>query len=1135
MGMPMGMQGMPGLPKRNVEMRRRRSPRLGIALTASALWVVLGLAATLAASGGVAQEPPAEPQDRAADSRATDSQGSALEATGPWAPDRAEPGSVEAIAEATTSEEYLPRTVAYVPDSETVPSPTEVLGHLVGAPGELSSVAEIHGYFRTLAAASPRVWMEPVGLTEEGRDLLLVGISSEENLADLDRLAVISRSLADPRRTPREEAEALAAGGKVFYHLIGGLHSVETGSPEMLMELAYRLAVSERPEIRDIRRRLVVLLTPVAEPDGRDRMVEWYERHLEGRSLSWQELREFASPPYWGRYVFHDNNRDGMQRTQALTRAVHEVFHRFHPQVVHDLHESLPLLYISTGHGPYSRAVDPVTINEWTLLAHREAAALQAQGLPGVWVWAFWDGWWPGYLVSVANNHNAVGRFYETFGNVSAETFTRDLSDVRFAGEPVTEVEWYRPWPPGEEVEWSLRNNTNYMQAGVLEALTTASRHADELLLNHWIKARRSLDKGRTEPPHAWVFPPEQRDSARRDHLVNLLREHAIEVHRVSGGDLSLTAMEPADAEDEDRRDDDEQAGEKADETADPAAGEATGDRAREPVILPAGSYVVRMDQPYRNAAVNFLERQRFPEDEPNPPYDDVAWTWPLLFGVEGWTVDDPAVLDLPVVDPQAPAPGPLDGEAESLPHRAAQADLEEEAPAEPVASLEPVTEPVHATGEITGFGDEIFLLEDTGQTSLLTARVLLGEHQVDAAEAPFEAAGRTWPAGSWIVYAPRSAAERLARDLGLSFHAVLTLPDVPRRHIVDLPRLGVVHTWTSTQDAGWARYTLDQARMAYSLVSPDDLRRGGLRDRFDVLLFPNSRGDFRRLVHGIDPAYGPLAYTRTAEYPSHGTPNASPDITGGMGFEGLLELQRFVREGGVLVTLANAGTLAVDGGLVRRVDRVRGELRTPGSELQARVVRRSHPIAYGYREFPSVFRGNGPLWQVEERQRGWVVVQFGAELPEGWKARAEESEPEENGPEAIGSAEVPRAGGAEPGFVEEELPLGETSPEDASGPGEPQEEALEGSAEIAEEPSGPATEAGEEEESAEWDEVPEELVLSGFVPDEDQVTGKPAILDVPVGEGRVILFAFNPLHRHLNHSDFRFVWNVLLHWNDLP
>ncbi len=167
---------------------------------------------------------------------------------------------------------------------------------------------------------------------------------------------------------------------------------------------------------------------------------------------------------------------------------------------MHDLHESVPLLYISTGHGPYNRAIDPVTISEWTQLGHHEAGALAAQGLPGVWTWGFWDGWWPGYLNSVANTHHSVGRFYETFGNSSAGTFDRDLSESTFAGKPVTEVQWYRPWPPGKKVRWSLRNNTNYMQAGVLEALEYAALPppgaAGELLDQGRARAGEGADRG---------------------------------------------------------------------------------------------------------------------------------------------------------------------------------------------------------------------------------------------------------------------------------------------------------------------------------------------------------------------------------------------------------------------------------------------------------------------------------------------------------------------------------------------------------------------------------------------------------------------------------------------------------------
>jgi hypothetical protein len=911
-----------------------------------------------------------------------------------WSPDIPEPGSVEKIREYTTEPRFLAETVAYVPESETVPSPGDVLGRIVGTPNELSRVSEIYGYFRRLDEASDRVQVETIGRTEEGREILLVAVSDAESLAQLDHWKEITARLADPRATSRDEARRLAAEGKVIYHLLGGLHSGETGSPEMLMELAYRLAVSEQPSIQEIRRNSVLLITPVVEPDGRDRVVEWFYRHLRDRKGSYDEIREIMSPPYWGHYVLHDNNRDGMQVTQALSKALHEAWFAWHPQVMHDLHESVPFLYISTGHGPYNRGVDPVTIHEWTELGVHEAGALSSMGLPGVWTWGFWDGWWPGYLTSVANTHHAIGRFYETFGNSHAGTFDREIKS-RYAGKPVTDVQWYRPLPPDKKVRWSLRNNTNYMESAVLEALEYSALHRQELLESFWAKASRALEKGRTEAPYAWMFPTEQRDAGRLAHLINQLRLHRIEVHRL---------------------------------TADVTLGKRT---------WPAGTYVVRLDQPYRNTAINFLEEQKFPADEPNEPYDDVAWTWPLLYGVEGSPVADRKVLD---------------------------------------AAMEPLSGEAPLSGRIEGGGD-IFLLRDTGQTSLLRARQLLGSHQVDAAEKAFEAGGVSYPPGSWIVQAPREAVDDVALRLGLVFTAVPSMPDV-QQHVVDLPRMALLQNWVSTQDAGWARYTLDREGVEYTLIADSDLRRGSLQDRFDVILFPQTFGDFARLVHGIDPKWGPLAYTKTDEYPSHGIPNASDDITGGMGFEGLLNLQRFVEGGGVLVALGNSGVLPVQGGLVRRVRNVEGP-NTPGSELRAKVLRPEHPIVYGYEERPSVFRGNGPLWDVDDRDRGWAVLQFGT------KQVPEEEKKEEPAAETVEVEDVD----VEPKPQEKKA----TEPED------------------------------------------KRLVLSGFIQGEEQVNGKPAVLDIPVGKGRVILYAFNPLHRYLNLSDFRLVYNVLLNWNDLP
>jgi hypothetical protein len=922
-------------------------------------------------------------------------------AEGSWAPDAPEPGSVEKIKEYTTAPEYLAESVSYVPDSATVPSPTKALGHLAGAPDELSRVADVHGYFRKLAAATGRVRVEVIGTSEEGREMIVAFVSDPENLAALDRYKDVTARLADPRRTSRDEARRLAREGKVFYWLTGGLHSTETGSPEMLMELAYRLAVSEKPEIQAVRKNAIVMITPVTEPDGRDRQVDWYYRHVRGRKGSYEEIGDILSPPYWGHYVLHDNNRDGMQVTQALTRAIQETFYAFHPQVMHDLHESLPLLYIMTGFGPYNKAIDPVTIDEWTQFGYHEAGALAAQGLPGVFTWAFWDGWWPGYLNSVANMHHSVGRFYETFGNGSAGTYDRDLSRARFAGRPVTDVQWYRPTPPKKKLRWSLRDNTNYMEAGVLSALQYAAVHREEMLLDFWTKGNKALQKGRTEAPYAWVLPLDQRDPARLAYLVNQLRQQRIEVHRL---------------------------------TAETKAGSKT---------WPAGTYVVRMDQPYGTFANNLLEEQKFPADEPNPPYDDVAWTWPLLYGVTAESVADRKIFDAP---------------------------------------MEPVSANLEAVGTVGGTG-EVFLLRDTGQTALLEARVLFGTNQVDAAEVAFTAGGVNYPPGSWIVQAPRAAVEEVARRTGLGFTAVATAPEV-RRHLVDLPRLAVLHNWIDTQDAGWVRYTFDRAKIPYTSINDDDLKRGNLAERFDVILFPTTGGSLTDLVHGIDPKFSPLPYTKTPEFPSQGIPDASEDITGGMGFTGLLNLNQFVQGGGVLIALGSAGRLPVEGGMARQAFAVEGGFNTPGSELRAKVVRPEHPIVYGYEELTHVFRGNGPIYDVPKPERGRVVLQFGTKRPEG-----EEEEEAAAKKKASSGIEV----------------------EDLDAPA-----------------AAPKPKPEEKKEDR-------RLVLSGFVKGEEMVNGKPAILDLPAGKGRVILFAFDPLHRFLNLADFRFVYNAVLNWNDLP
>jgi Zinc carboxypeptidase len=839
-----------------------------------------------------------------------------------WAPaqdaDRPEPGAKEAIAAATTEPRFLSPWVRDVPDHPTIPSPTRYLGHIAGAPGELSSTTKVYGYFRALAAATPRVRVFTIGQSEEGREILLVAVGDERHVGSLDRLRQDMADLADPRRCDEPCSELRISATTPFYMLHGGLHSAETGPPEMLMELAYRLAVSNAPHIREIRDKLVVLINPVAEPDGRDRMVDWFYRHLKGKT-NYDELPPI-SPPYWGKYVRHDNNRDGIQRKLALTRATQDAFLQWHPIVVHDLHESVPLLSIWTGTGPYNVNLEPSIFSEWHEIAFHEVAAFAGLGMPGVWTYGFGEGWAHLYADSVAINHNALGRGYETFGNGTAETVERYLDPERnkFTGRSVTEQDWYRMVPPPRKLRWSLRNNTNYMETGVLTALQYVARNSTDMLRNFYRRGASSLRRGATEKPFAVAIPEAQADRRRLAHLVDLLRAQGIEVSRTT---------------------------------------EPFRSKERE---YASGTYLVNMAQPYRGYALDLLLPQKYPADKaPYEAYDDVAWALPVSLGVEAFPVEDEGV--------------------------------------KAVAGTA-VSAPVRYPGKVTGDGPA-FLLNDRGQEALLAARVRLARFKVEIAEKPFSAGGREYAAGSWVLPAEPGLARALASvaaELDLDFESG-ALPDVPR-HLADWPRLGMLQTWTDTESAGWVRMIFDEQKIPYTVIMDDDVRKGGLRARFDVILFANTDRSLKDIVNGIDPKYGPLAYTQTPQFPSHGTPTSSSDITGGLTWSGVQNLETFVRDSGVLITLGGASSLPLDGGFARGVQRATAKgVYNPGSELRVRFRRPEHPIAYGYGQTTSVFREERPLYTVRKADEGRIVLQWGAKIPvDDEDAAAKEREKDE-------------------------------------------------------------------------------------------------------------------------------------------
>ncbi|EIL94280.1 MULTISPECIES: M14 family zinc carboxypeptidase [Rhodanobacter] len=515
------------------------------------------------------------------------------------------------ILKFTTDPSFNTPLTSYLPASASVPTPEKVLGHVAGAPNYLPYSADVHRYFRALAAASPRVKVFTIGKSEEGREMIAVAIADESLLAGLDANRARLAQLADPRTIAMDDAKAdqLVAQSTPVYYITGAIHSTETGSPTALMELAYRLAVDEAPYIRHIRSHVITLITPVVEVDGRDRMVDLYNWHLAHPGQNYPRLM------YWGHYVAHDNNRDAMGMSLALTRNVADTFVGWHAQVLHDLHESVPFLYDNTvGDGPYNAWIDPILTGEWQQLGWDNVQQMTRLGMPGVFTHGDFDTWSPGYLMFIAAMHNGISRLYETFGNGGADTVQRILEPSEY------ERTWYRPNPPLPTVLWSQRNNNNYQQTGLLTALNYFAGNGQQFLKNFYLKAKRSIEKPQQAGPAAYVFSAGDPRAGSRAQLLRVLQRQHVEISRTSA---PVTVSLPAPA-----------------------------DKQKKPATqtFPAGSYVVRMDQPYSRIADTLLDRQYWsPKDPQQHPYDDTGWSMGDLFDVQVARITDPAILQAPM------------------------------------------------------------------------------------------------------------------------------------------------------------------------------------------------------------------------------------------------------------------------------------------------------------------------------------------------------------------------------------------------------------------------------------------------------------------------------------------------------
>jgi hypothetical protein len=976
-----------------------------------------------------------------------------------WAADETAPACdpKQAIDEAytakiqkyTTAPYFTSPLVNYLPASKNVPTPEAVLGDVAGAPGVLPYAEDVYKYMRLLEKASPRVKVFSIGATEEGREMIAVAVSSPENLKNLEENRARLAKLADPRTIKLDDAEAdkLVTQAVPVYYITGTIHSPETGAPTALMELAYRLAVDESPYVREVREGTITLITPVVEVDGRDRMVDIYRWHL-------AHPKDFYPPLiYWGKYVAHDNNRDAMGVTLKLTENVLNTYVGWKAQVLHDLHESVPYLYDNTvGDGPYNAWVDPILTDEWQMIGARNVADMTKFGMPGVFTHGDFDTWSPGYLMFIAAMHNGISRLYETFGNGGADTQERTLDPEEYART------WWRQNPPLPKTLWSQRDNNNYEQTGLLTSLHYFNENKRLFLKNFYLKAKRSVMKPSEEGPAAYVLPADESRPSLQAELLRVLQKQSVEISRAK----SAFTVSPPVKKEKPKKD-----------TKD--AKESDKEKKPEPTArdFPAGSYIIRMDQPYARIADALLDHQYWSPDDPQKtPYDDTGWTFGELFGVQVARVTDLKVLDV---------------------------------------AMERVTG-IHAPGGVKGDG-AVFAIYNAAEPALATLRYKLKDAGMEAAEEPFEGGGKKFNRGSLIIRnASHADLDRAANDLGLQVIALAAAPGV-KTHPIRAARVAFVHTWLSTQTEGWWRLALDDLKVPYDYISTQKIAKiDDLNAKYDVILFPPV-GYFpgpTAIINGMPTAWGnPLPWKNTPETPNLvGKNDSTDDMRPGLGWDGLAKLQVFVQKGGVLVTATDTSRFATEIGLVTGVSAHASErMKIVGSVVGMRLVDGGSPIAYGYDEKVAAYCDNGPIFSLSSIA--------------GARGRRRLGNESHSRPTGRGTADDPDFTVGRPTVEAPEEPTSEIW----EAPPVTDEQRRNGFRVIP-----PANRARVIFRYADK----KDLLISGLVEGGDEIAQHPAVVDVPSGSGHVVLFSINPVYRGETRGTYSMVLNTILNFDSL-
>ncbi len=483
-----------------------------------------------------------------------------------------------------------------------VPTPESHFGHPMGADRTVLDWDRVVAYFSALERNSDRIRVEELGKSTEGRPFIAVTIAAPATLRNLDRYRWIQRKLADPRRTSATEAEKLIAEGKAVVMITCSIHATEIASTHTAVEFAYRLLTEDRPEHRAIFDNVIFLLVPSLNPDGLDLVTRWYRKTLG------TPYEGTAPPELYQKYAGHDNNRDWYFFALTENRLTVEKLHNvWRPQIVYDVHQmgpSGPRMFVPPWMDPIDPNIDPLIVQQCNAFGMGMALDLTAAGKKGVIVNAMYDFWSPSRHYQAY--HGGLRILSESASvRIASPIGTERHSAPKGGAPPMMTWNYVEPWSGGE---WRLRDIVDYQLVAYRSLLYQAALRRPDLLRNFYQIGLRACSRS---SPWAFVIPAAQHDPGSARKLLETLAFGLVEIERAER-EFSSAGRRYA-----------------------------------------AGSYLIRMAQPYSGFAKTLLERQRYPDlrlypgGPPKRPYDVTAHTLPLLLGVD--VAEIPAPVSVPL------------------------------------------------------------------------------------------------------------------------------------------------------------------------------------------------------------------------------------------------------------------------------------------------------------------------------------------------------------------------------------------------------------------------------------------------------------------------------------------------------